>query len=75
MTPLEIINSLEQRVTQGDILADRLYADAIRSTLHADWSSLAFIANIVSGQSGDTVWPMNKLIVIADLLVPMRNYE
>jgi hypothetical protein len=75
MTPLEIVSSLKQRVTQGDVLADRLYADAVRSALHADWTALAFIANIVAGQSGDTAYRMNELIVMADLLVPMRNCE
>jgi hypothetical protein len=75
MTPLEIVNSLKQRVTQGDVLADRLYADAIRSALHTDWTALAFIANMVAGRSGDASCRMNELIVLADLLVPMRNCE
>jgi hypothetical protein len=71
MKTLEIVNTLQQRAARGEQFADQLLADAIRASNDADWAGLAFIANIVAGQPGDTVWVIGDLMAIADILSPL----
>ena len=75
MKPLEIVSTLRVMGTSTDEMNRRLSQDAVRAALTGDFAGLAFIANIVAGQSGDTAWRMGDLMTVADTLAPLRHCE